>query len=144
MSIVLLWVAVLAAWSDMRKGIIPNRLLFCGMGIGMALRIAMDLFDKMPSDILIIVPEVTVLFFCLWPVYRMGGLGAGDCKLLLLAGVCLPVKQAVLVIIYTFFVAAAGIILLWFIQKTGKTKSKITAIHFAPSFLLAVFICRLR
>lgn len=142
MSIALLWVAVLAAWSDIRKGIIPNRLVFCGMGVGAILRITTDLFNEMPSDILVIVPEVIVLFFCLWPIYRMGGLGAGDCKLLLLAGVCLPVKQAVLVIICTFFIAAGEIILLWIIQKIRKEKKKITAIHFAPSFLAAAFICR--
>lgn len=144
MSIVLLCVAMPAAWSDMRKGIIPNRLVFCGMGAGVMLRAAIDIFGKTPSDILIMVSEVILLFFCLWPIYRMGGLGAGDCKLLLLTGICLPVKQAILVIISTFFIAAAFIILLWLIQRIRKKKNKITAIHFAPHFLMAILICRFR
>ena len=111
------------------------------MGIGMVLRIAMDIFHKTSSDILVIVPEVLLLFFCVWPVYRMGGLGAGDCKLLLLTGVCLPVKHAISVIIGTFFIAAAEIMLLWIIRRIRKEKKKMTAIRFAPSYLLAVLIC---
>lgn len=142
-SIVLLWVAVLASWSDLRKGIIPNQLVFYGMGIGVILRTAADIFSKTPLDLLVIVPEVIILFFCLWPVYRTGGLGAGDCKLLLLAGACLPVKQAISVIISTFFIAAVEIILLWTLQSIKKEKKKMTAIHFAPPFLLAVLICRI-
>lgn len=140
-SIVLLWVGILASWSDMRKNIIPNRLVFCGMGIGMMFRIAVDIFYKTSSDILVMVLEVILLFFCVWPVYRTGGLGAGDCKLLLLTGVCLPVKHAISVIIGTFFIAAAEIMLLWIIRKIRKEKKKMTAIHFAPSYLLAVLIC---
>lgn len=141
MSMLLLWVAMLASWSDMRKNIIPNRLVFCGMGIGMMLRITMDILSKTSSDIFVMLPEVIILFFCLWPIYRMGGLGAGDCKLLLLAGICLPVKQAISVIISTFFIAAGEIMLLWLFQKIKREQKKMTAIHFAPSYLLAVLIC---
>lgn len=137
----MLWVAMLASWSDLRKDIIPNRLVFSGMGIGIILRIAMDIFHKTFSDILVMIPEVTILFLCVWLVYRMGGLGAGDCKLLLLTGVCLPVKHTILVIISTFFIAATEIMLLWIIQKIKKEKKKMTVIHFAPPYLLAVLIC---
>lgn len=144
MSIVLLWVATPAAWFDIRKGIIPNRLVFCGMGAGVMLRVTIDIFGKTPSDILVMVSEVILLFFCLWPIYRMGGLGAGDCKLLLLTGICLPVKQAILVIISTFFIAAAFIVLLWLIKRIRKKNDKITAIYFAPHFLMAILICRFR
>lgn len=141
MSVVLLWVAMLASWSDIRKDIIPNRLVFCGMGIGIILRITMDIFHKTFSDIFVMIPEVTILFLCVWLVYRTGGLGAGDCKLLLLTGVCLPVKHTILVIISSFFIAAAEIMLLWVIRRIRKEKKKMTVIHFAPSYLLAVLIC---
>lgn len=141
MSLMLFSVALLASWFDMRKNIIPNWLVFCGMGIGMMLRIAINFFSKTSSDILVMVPEVVILFFCIWPVYRMGGLGAGDCKLLLFTGICLPVKQAISVIISTFFIAAAGIMLLWILQRIRREKRTMTAIHFAPSYLLAILIC---
>lgn len=82
--------------------------------------------------------EVIVLFICLWPVYATGGLGAGDCKLLLLAGVFLPVKQAVYVVINTFFAASVGIILLVLFCSVSGKKSELKSIRFAPAFLIAV------
>lgn len=102
----------------------------------------MDILSETPADLLIMVLEVTVLFFCLWPVYISGGLGAGDCKLLLTAGVFLPVKQAVIVVISTFFIAALEIILLRLVYRIKREKWKTGAIHFAPSFLGAVLLCQ--
>ena len=128
MAAVLTIVAGAAAWSDLRKKIIPNRLLFPGMAAGLLLRTAMDILEGKPLDILTMAAEITVLFICLWPVYGMGGLGAGDCKLLLLAGVFLPVKQAIFVVVSTFFIAAAGIVL----SRKRKT------IPLAPAFFAAV------
>ncbi len=142
MAITLILFAAAASWFDMRKSIIPNRLVFSGMGIGMMLRITMDIFDKTQWDILFMALEIGILFFCLWHVYAIGGLGAGDCKLFLLAGVFLPVKQAVFVIISTFFAAAIEIIVLWLIYKIRKERRNIAAIHFAPSFLVATLFCQ--
>lgn len=140
LAVSLIALAAAAAWFDLRKDIIPNRLIFFGAGAGAALRIGVMISDRNPSDILFMITEVIVLFICLWPVYRVGGLGAGDCKLLLLAGVFLPVKQAVLVIISTFFIAAVEIILLLLLNRIKKRKRKITTIHFAPAFFGAVVI----
>lgn len=122
--------AAMAAWFDLRKNIIPNRIVFSGMGIGIFFRAAIDVLDGNPSDILVMMAEVSVLFICLWPFYAMGGLGAGDCKLLLLAGVFLPVKQAIFVVAGTFFIALFEIIV------AGKRK----CIPLAPAFFAAVSI----
>lgn len=130
--------AIIAAWFDVRKNIIPNRLLFSGMGIGILLRTTIDIFDGNPLDILIMIAEVIVLFICLWPVYSTGGLGAGDCKLLMLAGAFLPVNQAVFIVVYTFFIAAAEIILWKLVCKIRREKKEIRSIHVAPVFLMAV------
>ena len=130
--------AALAAWFDLRKGIIPNRLVFPGMGMGILLRITTDIFGGDPLDIFVMAAEVTILMICLWPVYVMGGLGAGDCKLLLMAGVFLPVKQAIFVITGTFFIAAAEIILLKLLRKIRRQGKEVRAVPFAPAFLLAV------
>ena len=138
MAVLLIILAAAASWFDMRRDMIPNRLLIPGLGAGVILRMTIDILEKRPRDILIMAAEVIVLFICLWPVYSTGGLGAGDCKLLLLAGVFLPVKQAIMVIISTFFIAAIEIVLLWLISRFGKRKQKIEAIHFAPAFLGAV------
>lgn len=132
--------AAMAAWFDLQKNRIPNRLLFPGMGIGILLRTTMDILDGNPLDIFTMTAEVIVLFICLWPVYATGGLGAGDCKLLLLAGVFLPVKQAAFVVVGTFLAAAIEIVLLKLICKVKKEKKKIRAVRLAPAFFIAVLI----
>lgn len=128
MVILVTILAAAAAWFDLRKNIIPNRLVFPGMGIGIFLRAAAGILGGDPSDMPEMAAEIFVLFICLWPFYLMGGLGAGDCKLLLLAGVFLPVKQAIFVVVSTFFIAAAGIVL----SRKRKT------IPLAPAFFAAV------
>ena len=132
--------AASAAWFDLRKNIIPNRLLFTGMGIGILFRITTDILNREPLDVFTMVMEVILLFICLWPVYVTGGLGAGDCKLLLLAGVFLPVKQAIFVITGSFFAAAIEIVIWQLICSIRGEKKKISRIHFAPAFFAAVLI----
>lgn len=132
--------AALAAWSDLRKSIIPNRLLFPGMGVGILLRTATDILGGNPLDIFVMAAEVIILFICLWPVYVTGGLGAGDCKLLLLTGVFLPVKQAVFVIVSSFLIAATGIILRRLVCSAKGEKRKMHTVHFAPAFFIAALI----
>lgn len=127
-----------AAWFDLKKNIIPNALIFSGAGIGALLRITGDFHSGDFSDISIMAAEVTILFICLWPVYGMGGLGAGDCKLLLTAGVFLPAKQAIFVIVCAFFAAAAEIMLLNLIRVMRGEKERVKKIPFAPAFLLGV------
>lgn len=132
--------SITAAWFDVRKGIIPNALVFSGMGVGVILRTAADINNGNYGDIFVMAAEVIVLFVCLWPFYGMGGLGAGDCKLLLVTGVFLPVKQAIFVITGTFFIAAAEIMLLKLIGKMRKQREEVKSIPFAPAFLLAVLL----
>lgn len=101
-------------------------------------RIAADILYREPLDILAMAAEVIILFICLWPVYAAGGLGAGDCKLFLMAGVFLPVKQAVFVVAATFFIAAVQILLLVLFYKIKKKKRKIRTVRLAPAFFIAV------
>lgn len=130
--------AVLAAWFDLRKNVIPNRVVFPGIGLGILVRAASDILCGEPLDILVMTAEVIVLFICLWPAYAAGGLGAGDCKLFLMAGVFLPVKQTVFVVAVTFFIAAVQIMLLVLFCKVKRDKKKVRTIRLAPAFLIAV------
>ncbi len=132
--------AMTAALCDLRKNVIPNRVLFPGMGIGIILRISAAVAAKNLPDIFVMAAEVIVLFICLWPIYAMGGLGAGDCKLFLTAGVFLPVKQAFFVVTGTFFIAAAEIVLLTLFYKIKKKKKRIRIIRLAPAFFAALLI----
>ena len=138
MEVILILLAAAALWFDMRKDVIPNRLLFPAAVIGVTARAAFSIGSEMPSDIFVMVLEVIVLLFCLWPVFAIGGLGAGDCKLLLMTGVYLPVKQSLFVVVSTFFIAAVESLLLILVFRMKKEKRRINAIHFALPFLLAV------
>ncbi len=129
-----------AAWHDLHRDKIPNHLILCGMVLGIILRIAKDILLKDLWDIPTLVLEFLSLFFCLWPVYQTGGLGAGDCKLLLVAGIFLPVKQALFVIIVSFIIAAAGGILQLAIKKALKKKVVTGKIHFSVPLLLAMLL----
>lgn len=132
--------AMIAALCDLRKNVIPNRVLLPGMGIGFILRISAAVAGKNLPDIFVMAAEVIALFICLWPIYAMGGLGAGDCKLFLTAGVFLPVKQAVFVVTGTFFIAAAEIVLVTLFYKIKKRKKRIRTIRLAPAFFVALLI----
>lgn len=132
--------AIMAAWFDLRKNIIPNRLLFSAMGIGIVLRVTADVFKGYPSDILLMAVEVIVLFICIWPFYAMGGLGAGDCKLFLMTGMFLPVKQTIFVVTGTFIIAAAGFVLLTLFYKITKQEKKMKAVRLAPAFFITVLL----
>lgn len=132
--------AMIAALCDMRKNVIPNRVLFPGMGIGIILRVTAAVAGRNLPDIFVMAAEVTILFICLWPVYAMGGLGAGDCKLFLTAGIFLPVKQVVFILAGTFFIAAAEIAVRTLFNRRKKEKKKIKKIRLAPAFLAALLI----
>ncbi len=129
-----------AAWHDLHRDKIPNYLILYGMVMGIILRAAKDILLRDLWDIPTLILEFLLLFFCLWPVYQIGGLGAGDCKLLLVAGIFLPVKQALFVIIVSFFIAAAGGILQLVIKKVIKKKAVTGKIHFSVPLLLAMLL----
>lgn len=140
MTVILTILAITAAWFDLRKNIIPNRLLFSGMGIGILLRVTADIISSNYSDILIMASAVIILFICLWPFYVTGGLGAGDCKLFLMTGVFLPVKQTIFIVAGTFFIAAAWIVLLTVFYKMKKEKKKIKVVRLALAFLITMLL----
>lgn len=86
---------------DFKGAIIPNRLIMTGMGLA-----AIWLFATEGGSALIRIPlHAVFLLVCLWPLYQLGGLGAGDCKLLMLAGTFLPTKSMIPLIMGSFLIA---------------------------------------
>lgn len=79
-----------ALMHDLQTDKIPNGLILSGLSAGI---LYTGLFHGMHS-LLLLIPGGILLFFCLWPLYRFYALGAGDCKLLLMAGTFLPVRQS--------------------------------------------------
>lgn len=88
------------------------------------------------SGIPFLLLQLIISFLCLWPIYQMQGLGAGDCKVLLVASIFLPTKS-----IFSFFLTAliigAMIGLLKYAIPNCKRKGKI---HFTIPILTSAFL----
>jgi len=123
---------------DLRRDKIPNRLILYGMITGIFFRLAGDIFLKNLWDIPVIILEFLSLFVCLWPLYRMSALGAGDCKLLLMTGIFLPVKPVFFIFITSLFIAAAAGVLKMLFYRGLKKKKGMMRIHFSVSVFTAV------
>lgn len=131
---------IIAAGYDLHSDKIPNRLILYGMVWGSLIRLTADIFSKNTGDIPVLILELFLLFLCLWPVYQAGGLGAGDCKLLLMTGVFLPVKQVLFVLICSLFFAAGGGVLKMLWEKRVKRKQAAGKVHFSIPLLAAVVL----
>ncbi len=139
-AISLTGIMMAAVWFDLHGDKIPNCLVLCGMASGVLLRTAGGFLSDNLWDIPVLIPEFLLLFFCLWPIYQVGGLGAGDCKLLLMAGIFLPVKQAFFIFTASLFIAAMGGVLLLLTGKLLKKKRGMTRIHFSIPVLGALLL----
>ncbi len=94
----------LAATSDLRDGRIPNRLLLAGGVTGL-------IFQGMAygiSGALLGILQAAVLFALLWPVYLFSGLGAGDCKMLMMCALFFHDPEKLAFFIANGFVIAAA------------------------------------
>ncbi len=90
-----------AAMEDLRHDRIPNALILIGMGVSAIYRIPGEGWAALG---LMLLGAVGILI-CLWPIYALGGLGAGDCKLLIMVGTFVPVHSIVPFIMGSFLIA---------------------------------------
>ncbi len=93
----------LAAASDLRDGRIGNRLILAGAGTGLILQI----LAYGPLGLLQGILQAAVLFAILWPVYQLSGLGAGDCKMLMMCALFFHDPEKLAMFIVNGFVIAA-------------------------------------
>ncbi len=136
---VFILLVLIAVLFDFRTDKIPNRLILAGILTALPLRLTLAAITENRYDIGQLFIGTFLLFLCLWTVYQMGGLGAGDCKLLLMTGIFLPVKSTIFITIGAFFIAAAaGVIKLlagWLAHKEKLPRK----IHFSwPVFCMAL------
>lgn len=115
LSFIMLAVVVLvAAAIDARERRIPNWLVGPCLLTGLLLRWAMEgrggLWDGLAAVSLALLASV--------PIYLLGGLGMGDCKLLAAVGVWLGLYQMVYVLFGTAF--AGGIFAILFAAREGQ------------------------
>jgi len=128
--VALLFVAFIC---DMKTDKVPNKLILLGYGIGLANFV----IKYGPLGILFGIMAVGAVWLCLFPVYRMGGLGGGDCKML--AWTVLFLEPDMLLECYFFIFLCGGIIaLIKIVLAKGRT------FHFTIAALLGVMIFLLK
>lgn len=130
---VLYIILLISVYTDMTKGIIPNRLIAVGCVIGFIA--AGQRFEKLIL--------VVMVFIVLFPFYAAGVLGAGDVKCLCMIGLYLEQNQFITSILSGFFVAALisfCILLKDFILNKSKALKQIHTIHLAGPIFIGVLI----
>ena len=119
----------LAVCADFLTEKVPNRLLFAGALTGLLLQGLM----YGPEGVIQGVLQGICLFFLLWPLYRISGLVAGDCKLLMMCGVFFHRPYNLGIFMAAAFVSAA-ILGLFNMFLRGRSKGR--RIHFTLPVLL--------
>ena len=109
--IVAMAVAALAAWTDWRRGEIPNWLVYGALVLGPMLQIGRMLQAKAPTDAALTEGGYSVLgalVSALVPLllYRQGAIGGGELKLFAAIGAILQTQLGVEAEMYGFFAAA--------------------------------------
>ncbi len=130
MLVALLFVAFIF---DIKTDKVPNKLILLGYGIGVVNFMIRYGFVGILFGIL----AIGAVWLCFFPVYRMGGLGGGDCKLL--AWMVLFIMPDMLLECYFYIFLCGGIIA--FI-KIVLTKGRM--FHFTIAALLGVMIFLLK
>ena len=99
---ILFVILLLASLWDYKYGKIPNYLILTGMVLG-AIRLMAreDIYDILKYILGIILPV-----FLFYPVYKVGGIGAGDIKLFSVLGFYFPFMQSMFCIFTSLFLAA--------------------------------------
>ena len=141
---VILGVTGIACYFDKRESRIPNRLLLLGGFVEILFSMFLVVYRQDWWYIPEIIVRSVLFFFLLWPVYQIGGLGAGDCKLLLFIGMFLPIKISIFIYISSMVLAAGIGVARNAIRIVFLKISPVSGIHFSFyifAVLLALIIC---
>ena len=119
-----LGVAALAVCTDTRRGLIPNRLTFPALFLGVAIHTLLGGW----SGFMFAVEGAGVGLGLFLLPFLIGGMGAGDVKLLAALGAFLGVGH--IVVAFSVSVTLGGILGLWILVKEfGLTGTFVTMFH---------------
>lgn len=110
--VILIGVFCVAVYTDLRFYKIPNLCILAGMAAGLF----MTCVSYSAGRVFEACAAMAVIFMAFYPFYLMGGLGAGDIKLLMMTGCFLRRERLIQYLLITFAAAAviSGIkMLLW-------------------------------
>lgn len=129
-KLILILLLLTAALFDLMTGKIPNILIAAGM----AARGLEIILQKQYGDVAGILARLIILYILLWAVYQAGGLGAGDCKLLLMTGTFQTWNVMIYILLYSFLLGSV-----WGLGKRFLAGEP-DKIHFAPFILFGTLL----
>ena len=109
-------VTTIAVWFDYRERRIPNKLVFTGMIVGLVIGMVSGGIKGLAWSALGILAGIAILFV----PFAMGGIGAGDVKLLGAIGAILGARGALFSMLYG--AVAGGLISIIILARHGRLK----------------------
>ena len=100
--VILIGVFCIAVYMDLRFYRIPNGCILIGVVSGCI----MTLVSYSAAGLLAVCVAMAVIFAVFYPFYLMGGLGAGDVKLLMVTGCFIRGERIIQYLLVTFMIAA--------------------------------------
>lgn len=137
---------LLAAWRDMKSHCIPNRLVLCGVGLGLLLNSVLPegygFVSSLPGALGFwkALAGLGLGFAILLPLYVLRAMGAGDVKLMAMIGAFLGPNAIIGTILVTFIVG--GMLTMFVVLRSGTLGLLISnlRIMFMSSFIKATVL----
>lgn len=122
---------ILAALADLKTDRIPNGFIAVGVTIGLA---GSQPYGPGLSHSVI---SMFLAFLLLYPLFKIGTLGAGDIKVLIMTGSFLAVKEFTAVLTASFVTGAVFSVMKLFVERNGTER-----ICYLLSYVSEVVRCR--
>ena len=112
----LLLLLLLATLADLKTGRIPNGFVVLGIVIGV---LGSLLYD---SDIRQTPVSMILSFLLLYPLFKIGAMGAGDVKIFIMIGSFVEVRELLAIIIFSFIIGALCSLIKLLSEHNGKER----------------------
>lgn len=115
-QLLLLLLLCLAALTDLKTDHIPNGLIVIGIIIGVSgsLWCRMDLLQPAVSMFL--------AFALMYPLFKIGALGAGDVKLFIMVGSFVEVQEFIVILVSAFMIGAVFSLFKLLVEHNGRER----------------------
>lgn len=112
----LLLLLLLATLADLKSDRIPNGFVVLGIAIGALCSL------RHGSDIWHMVVSMLLAFLLLYPLFKIGALGAGDVKIFMMIGSFVEVKELLMVLVLSFIIGALCSLIKLLSEHNGRER----------------------
>ena len=123
----LLFLLLLAAFADLKTDRIPNGFVALGIVIGVLGSLWHD------ADIRQTVVSMLLAFLLLYPLFKIGAMGAGDVKVFMMIGSFVKVKELLVILMLSFVIGALCSLLKLLSEHNGRER-----MYYFLSYILEV------